>query len=98
MLDKEPRPELGIIPWSEWLDQNKSYGGSADCRPRMRPATCPFYLRIVAEIRSGPYSNIRTHLIIHHPLYLLYSGALATMQSLCFVLRKFDSLYIFPCS
>ena len=37
MLDKEPRPELGIIPWSEWLDQNKSYGGSADCRPRMRP-------------------------------------------------------------
>ncbi|SRR6266487_4937761 len=24
MLDKEPRPDLGIIPWSEWLDQNKS--------------------------------------------------------------------------
>ena len=24
MLDKEPQPDLGIIPWSEWLDQNKS--------------------------------------------------------------------------
>ena len=24
MLDKEPRPDLGIIPWSEWLDQSKS--------------------------------------------------------------------------
>ena len=24
MLDKEPRPDLGIIPWSKWLDQNKS--------------------------------------------------------------------------
>jgi lactoylglutathione lyase len=24
MLDKEPRPHLGIIPWSQWLDQNKS--------------------------------------------------------------------------
>jgi lactoylglutathione lyase len=24
MLDKEPRPHLGIIPWSEWRDQNKS--------------------------------------------------------------------------
>jgi lactoylglutathione lyase len=24
MLDKEPRPDLGIIPWSEWFDQNKS--------------------------------------------------------------------------
>jgi lactoylglutathione lyase len=24
MLDKKPRPDLGIIPWSEWLDQNKS--------------------------------------------------------------------------
>ena len=23
MLDKNPRPDLGIIPWSEWLDQNK---------------------------------------------------------------------------
>jgi lactoylglutathione lyase len=23
MLDKEPRPDLGIIPWSEWLYQNK---------------------------------------------------------------------------
>jgi len=20
MLEKEPRPELGIIPWSEWVD------------------------------------------------------------------------------
>jgi len=24
MLDKEPRQDLGIIPWSEWLDQSKS--------------------------------------------------------------------------
>ena len=24
MLDKEPRPDLGIITWSEWLDQSKS--------------------------------------------------------------------------
>jgi len=24
MLDNKPRPDLGIIPWSEWLDQNKS--------------------------------------------------------------------------
>jgi lactoylglutathione lyase len=24
MLDKEPRPDLGIIPWFNWLDQNKS--------------------------------------------------------------------------
>jgi lactoylglutathione lyase len=24
MLDKDPRPDLGIIPWSEYLDQNKS--------------------------------------------------------------------------
>jgi hypothetical protein len=24
MLDQEPRPDLGIIPWSEWLDQNLS--------------------------------------------------------------------------
>lgn len=24
MLDKEPRPDSGIISWSEWLDQNKS--------------------------------------------------------------------------
>jgi lactoylglutathione lyase len=24
MLDKEPRPDLGIIPWFMWLDQNKS--------------------------------------------------------------------------
>ena len=24
MLDKKPRPELGIIPWSEWLGQSKS--------------------------------------------------------------------------
>ncbi|MDQ6866806.1 MAG: VOC family protein [Thermoproteota archaeon] len=24
MLDKEPRPDLGIISWSEWLDQRKS--------------------------------------------------------------------------
>ena len=24
MLDKEPRPDLGIIPWSEWLDQRMS--------------------------------------------------------------------------
>jgi lactoylglutathione lyase len=23
MLEKEPRPELGIIPWSEWVDQIK---------------------------------------------------------------------------
>jgi lactoylglutathione lyase len=22
--DEEPRPDLGIIPWSEWLNQNKS--------------------------------------------------------------------------
>jgi lactoylglutathione lyase len=24
MLDKEPRPDLGIISWSEWRDQSKS--------------------------------------------------------------------------
>jgi lactoylglutathione lyase len=24
MLDKKARPDLGIIPWSEWLDQSKS--------------------------------------------------------------------------
>ena len=24
LLDKVPRPDLGIIPWSEWLDQTKS--------------------------------------------------------------------------
>src|SRR5439155_14139234 len=24
MLDKEPKPDLGIISWSEWLNQNKS--------------------------------------------------------------------------
>ena len=24
MLDKEPRPDLGIIPWSEWLEQSMS--------------------------------------------------------------------------
>ena len=24
MLDKEPRPDLGIISWSKWLDQSKS--------------------------------------------------------------------------
>jgi hypothetical protein len=22
MLEKEPRPDLGIIPWAEWLDQS----------------------------------------------------------------------------
>ena len=24
MLDKEPNPGLGIVPWSEWLGQSKS--------------------------------------------------------------------------
>ena len=24
MLDEEPRPDLGIVPWSEWLAQRKS--------------------------------------------------------------------------
>ena len=23
MLDKEPRPDLGIVPWSKWLDYSK---------------------------------------------------------------------------
>jgi lactoylglutathione lyase len=26
MLDKEPRPDLGIISWSKWLDQSNSQG------------------------------------------------------------------------
>jgi lactoylglutathione lyase len=24
MLEKEPRPELGIIPWSEWIARSNS--------------------------------------------------------------------------
>ena len=62
-----PRRDLGIIPWSKWIDQ-KSHMRSADCRQRMHYiiqdhiTAFAFYLRIVVADSKRARSQKFVHI------------------------------------
>ena len=71
MLDKEPRPDLGTISCSEWLDQNMSYAATCntcnhecDTLSKTTPLLIRFVFELLPQIQTASYSKIHTHLAL----------------------------------